>query len=189
MTDLEELARLVAKTSERRTPPFLQKPVGDLECGHFGIRIARDGTWYHNGTPFERQALVKLFSGVLKKGEDGRYYLITPVEAGLIDVDDAPFVAVEMQVKGEGRDQVLVFRTNIDDAVEAGPDHPLRFEIDPETEEPSPYVHVRDELEALITRPVFYDIVELAVEEERDGETVLGVWSAGEFFPIIAHYK
>lgn len=189
MTDLDELAQLVAETSKRRTPPFLQKPVRDLECGHYGIRIARDGTWYHDGTPFQRETLVKLFAGVLKKGEDGRYYLITPVEAGLIDVEDAPFVAVEMQVEGEGRDRVLVFRTNLDEAVEAGPEHPLRFEIDPETGEPSPYVHVRDELEALIARPVFYELVELATEEERDGETVLGVWSGGEFFPITVHYS
>lgn len=149
-------------------------------CGDIDMRIARDGTWYYLGSPIGRKPLVRLFSTILRHDEDGKYYLVTPVEKVGIRVDDAPFVAVEMTVEGTGEDQVLHFRTNVDDWVTAGPDHPIRVEIDPATEEPSPYVHVRARLEALIARAVFYDLVDLAVE--RDGH--LGVWSAGRFFPI-----
>lgn len=167
-------------------------PIGDLarkegpEGGlkDFQIRIARDGTWYHEGTPFTRHALVKLFSTVLRREDDGTFVLATPVERGRIEVEDAPFVAVEMIAEGEGLAQTLRFRTNVDDWVTADRDHPIRVEIAPETGEPSPYLLVRDRLEAVIARSVFYDLVELAVEEERDGQTVLGVWSSGTFFPL-----
>ncbi|MBT7756035.1 MAG: DUF1285 domain-containing protein, partial [Rhodospirillaceae bacterium] len=115
---------------------------------------------------------------------DGKYYLVTPVEKFSITVDDAPFQAVAMEVHGEGRDQALIFRTNVDDEVMAGPEHPIRVVIDPDTEEPSPYVHVRARLEALISRAIFYDLVDLAVEEDRNSETQFGIWSAGVFFPI-----
>lgn len=151
-------------------PPF---------CGEIDMRIARDGTWYYQGGPIGRKRMVRLFSTVLRRDEDGRYYLVTPAEKLAIQVDDAPFVAVEMTVHGKGREQVLTFRTNVDDEVMAGPDHPIRVVTAPDGE-PSPYVHVRARLEALIARSVFYDLVELA--EERDG--VLGVWSAGEFFTL-----
>lgn len=151
-------------------PPF---------CGEIDMRIARDGTWYYQGGPIGRPAMVRLFSTVLRRDEDGRYYLVTPVEKLAIRVDDAPFVAVEMTTHGQGRDQVLTFRTNVDDEVMAGPEHPIRVVTAPDGE-PSPYVHVRGRLEALISRAVFYDLVELA--EERDG--LLGVWSAGAFFPL-----
>ena len=146
----------------------------------FGIRIARDGTWWHEGTPFRRPALVRLFARVLRRGEDGAYMLVTPAERGLIEVEDAPFVAVEMQAEGEGEAQVLRFRTNVDDWVAAGADHPIRVETDPGTGEPSPYVLVRDGLEARLLRPVFYDLADLA--EERGG--AFGVWSGGRFFPL-----
>lgn len=169
-----------------------QPPIGELArkeadasgMKDFRIRIARDGTWYHEGTPFTRHALVRLFSTVLKREDDGTYVLATPVEKGRIEVEDAPFTAVEMTVEGEGRDRLLRFRTNVDDWVTADADHPIRVETAAETEEPSPYVLVRGRLEALIVRSVFYDLVELAEEEERDGRTVLGVWSGGEFFTI-----
>ncbi len=155
---------------------------------HFQMRIARDGTWFYQGTPINRMPLVKLFSTVLRREDDGRYWLVTPVERGLIDVDDAPFMAVEVTHLpggvGDGSGDVLRFRTNLDAEVECGPDHPLRIVIDPDTEEPSPYILVRDRLEARLTRSVFYELADLAKEREIGAERVYGVWSKGEFFPL-----
>jgi len=148
------------------------------------MRIHRDGRWDYQGSPIGRKRMVKLFSTVLRRDDDGEYYLVTPPEKLHIQVDDAPFVAVAMEVKGEGKDQVLVFTTNVGDITSAGPDAPLRMEIDPTTQEPAPYVLVRDRLEALINRAVFYDLVELGVEEEVDGVKRFGVWSGGTFFPF-----
>lgn len=152
--------------------------------GEIDIRIARDGTWFHEGGPIRRQAMVRLFSSILRRDPDGEFYLVTPVEKLRLTVEDAPFVAVEMTVHGSGRQQVLTFRTNVDDEVMAGPEHPLRVEIDPDSQEPSPYLHIRGDLEALITRSVFYELVELAGEEVLDGTTQFGVWSAGAFFVL-----
>ena len=153
-------------------------------CGDFDMRIARDGTWFYHGSPIGRKPLVKLFASVLNRDEEGVYWLITPVEKGRVEVDDAPFLAVELTVSGEGRDQALTFRTALDDSVTAGDDHPLRVALDPATGEPSPYVLVRGRLEALISRSVFYELVALGVERVVDGETLFGVWSAGSFFPM-----
>lgn len=153
-------------------------------CGDIDIRIARDGTWFYHGSPIGRKPLVKLFSSVLQRDEAGDYWLVTPVEKARIQVDDAPFTAVEMTVAGTGQAQTLSFRTNIDEILTAGPDHPIRVEIAPETLEPSPYILVRDNLEALIGRAVFYDMVEIGVETISDGERTLGIWSGGVFFPI-----
>jgi len=147
------------------------------------MRIHRDGRWDYLGTPIGRKRMVKLFSTVLRKDGD-EYFLVTPPEKLRIKVDDVPFVAVAMDVKGQGKDQVLVFTTNLGDITAAGPDAPLRMEIDPETGEPAPYVLVRDRLEALVARAVFYDLVELGVEEEVDGVTRFGVWSGGIYFPF-----
>ena len=147
------------------------------------MRIGRDGTWFYRGTPINRQPLVKLFSSVLRRESDGSYWLVTPVERGRIEVEDAPFTAVELDVQGQGRQQVLVFRTNLEERVEAGPDKALRVETDPESGEPRPYIMVRDGLEALLLRPVFYQLVELA-EASDDREDVIGVWSKGRFFPL-----
>lgn len=154
-------------------------------CGALDIRIARDGTWYYMGTPFTRQRLVRLFSTILRHDDDGIYYLVTPVEKIEITVDDAPFVAVAMTVEGAGKQQVIRFTTNVGDETQAGPEHPIRFELDPETQEPAPYVNVRARLEALINRAVFYDLVELGTEQEVDGEAWFGVWSGGQFFPFM----
>ncbi len=154
-------------------------------CGDLDMRIARDGTWFYLGTPIGRERLVRLFSTILRHDEDGRYYLVTPVEKVGIRVDDAPFVAVAMKVEGEGRAQVLTFTTNVGDDAVAGPDHPMRFVVDPKTGEPAPYVHVRARLEALINRAVFYDLVALGVEEPYQGEPWFGVWSGGIFFPFM----
>ncbi|UUY06911.1 DUF1285 domain-containing protein [Pseudomonas sp. J452] len=152
-------------------------------CGDIDMRIARDGTWFYLGTPIGRKPMVKLFSTIIRRDGDD-YFLITPVEKVGIKVDDAPFVAVTLQVEGEGEQQVLRFTSNVDDEIEAGVEHPLRVELDPLTEEPAPYLHVRSNLEALVHRNVFYQLVELAVPRQIDGQTWLGVWSNGEFFPI-----
>ena len=144
------------------------------------MRIARDGTWFYLGTPIGRPELVRLFSTILKK-EDGKYYLVTPVEKVGITVEDAPFVAVDFERTGQGTDQVLTFTTNVGDKAAAGPDHPIRVERDAETGEPSPYVLVRANLEALIDRKSFYRLVEIGAH--HDGW--FGLWSSGAFFPII----
>jgi hypothetical protein len=144
-------------------------------CGEIDIRIRRDGQWFHEGSPIGREALVRLFSTVLRKDPDG-FHLVTPVEKLRITVEDAPFLAVRVDRIGEA----LRFTTNVGDTVEAGPDHPLRVETDPGTAEPAPYVHVRAALEARLSRPVFYELVAMA--EARDG--VLGVTSHGAWFPL-----
>ena len=153
--------------------------------GEIDMRIARDGSWYYLGSVINRKPLVKLFSSVLHREADGEYYLITPVEKARIKVDDAPFTAVEMTVAGTGRDQQLTFRTNVDDLVTVGADHPLRVQVDDENGQPSPYILVRDNLEALVARSVFYDLVALAVgpDGEAADETV-GVWSGGKWFEL-----
>lgn len=148
----------------------------------YDIRIAADGTWYHQGTPIRRAGLVRLFAGVLRRDDAGDYWLVTPAERGRIQVDDAPFVAVACTVDGRGRDQRLVMRTNTDALVTVGPGHPIRVAFDPASGEPRPYVMVRDRLEALILRPVYYQLADLAVE--WDGR--VGVWSGGDFFALDA---
>lgn len=152
--------------------------------GEMDMQIARDGTWYHEGDPITRKALVQLFSGILRYDDDGRYYLVTPVERWAIKVDDAPFVATQLKVEGQGEQQKLVFTTNLKNSFTAGKEHPIRVEVDSDTQEPSPYVRVRTNLDALINRNVFYELVELAVEREHNGKMCLGVWSQEYFFPI-----
>ena len=147
------------------------------------MRIARDGSWFYLGTPIGRKPMVKLFSSIIRRDGD-EYFLVTPVEKVGIQVDDAPFVVVSLQVEGAGEAQVLRFTSNVEDEVEAGAQHPLRFAIDPLTQEPSPYVLMRSNLEALILRSVFYQLVELTQPHELDGRVWLGVWSGGVFFPI-----
>ncbi|MCX7354819.1 MAG: DUF1285 domain-containing protein [Alphaproteobacteria bacterium] len=151
-------------------------------CREFAIRIARDGTWFYHGSPIGRKPLVRLFSTVLQRTPDGSYWLVTPAERGLIEVEDAPFTAVALEARGAGREQELVFRTNVDDEVAAGPDHPIR--VADHEGEPRPYVMVRDGLEALILRPVFYQLVDLAEERTEAGKTVMGIWSGGAFFTL-----
>ncbi|MEH6677795.1 DUF1285 domain-containing protein [Phenylobacterium sp.] len=148
--------------------------------GEIDIVIAADGRWIHEGATINRAALVRLFSTVLRKDPDG-YWLVTPVEKMRITVEDAPFIATALDVAaGSDGSPVLAFTTNVGDVVEAGADNALRVEIDPTTQEPRPYLHVRRGLEALISRPVFYELVEMA--QERDG--VLGVESGGMWFAI-----
>lgn len=153
-------------------------------CGDFDMRIARDGTWYYRGSPIGRKPLVKLFSTVLRREDDGSYWLVTPYERGRILVDDAPFTAVELNVSGAGHRQVLTFRTNLDDEVTADAEHPIRVAHDAETGEPSPYIMVRNGLEARLARAVYYQLVELGEERRDDGVVTYGVWSNGRFFPL-----
>ncbi len=153
-------------------------------CGDFGIRIGRDGTWYYHDTPIGRKPMCKLFSTVLRRDDMGNFYLVTPVEAGRIEVDDAPFTAVEVISEGNGEARAITFRTNLDHMVTAGPGHPIRVIDDAESGQPSPYVLVRDNLEALILRPQFYQLVEMAEERVEGDSTVFGVWSGGVFFKL-----
>ncbi len=176
--DAESLVASITATKSRGLPPVhLWNPPF---CGDLDMRIARDGTWFYQGTPIGRPGLVKLFSSILKR-EDGKYFLVTPVEKVGITVDDAPFVAVDFDVSGEGADQSLTFVTQVDDVAKAGPDHPIRVERDPETGEPSPYVLIRADLEALIDRKSFYRLVDLGTHHDD----WFGVWSQGTFFGII----
>lgn len=156
-------------------PPF---------CGDLDIRIARDGMWWYLGTPIGRVELVKLFASVLKL-EDGKYYLVTPVEKIGIVVDDAPFVAVDFTMSDSGSGQVITFETNVGDITVAGADNPIRVERDPVTGEPSPYVHVRRGLEALIDRKSYYRLVDIGETDSVDGVEWFGLRSGGLFFPMI----
>ena len=151
-------------------------------CGDFNMRIARDGTWFYRGSPIGRIALAKLFSTVLHRKPDGSYWLTTPAESGRIEVEDAPFIGVELLRDGAGRAQTLRVRTNLDDVVPLDADHPLRVtETDDGT--PRPYIFVRRGLEARLARPVFYVMVELA-EPDPAAPEAIGVWSAGQFFRL-----
>ena len=158
-------------------------------CGDLDIQIKRDGTWFYMGTPIGRQPLVRLFSTVLRKDEDGKTYLVTPVEKVGITVEDAPFVAVEMNASGESESQVLTFRTNVGDLVECGPDNPLRFDIIGKTDQLKPYVLVRGRLEALLARPVMYELISQGEEIEVDGQQMFVLRSKGATFPIMPSEK
>jgi uncharacterized protein len=160
------------------------------ECGDLPFLIKRDGTWLYRGTPINRKELVCLFSSVLRREEDGSWWLQTPAERGRIQVEDAPFLAVELDWTGDGRHQVLSFRTNIDEVVTAGPDHPIRVSHDLITCEPTPYILVRPgaaahlAIEARINRATYYEMVALAVHEWVGNKRMLGVWSRGKFFSL-----
>jgi hypothetical protein len=179
-----ESIQAAASEAARRGPPpvHLWNPPF---CGDLDIRISSDGTWYYLKTPIGRPALVKLFASVLKR-EGDRYYLVTPVEKVGITVDDAPFLAVELKIE-EGADPAsrrLHFRTNVDDWVVCGPGHALRFEPEPDTGGLKPYLHVRRDLWAKVTRALFYDLVELGEERDVNGVRMFGVMSSGEFYPM-----
>ena len=166
-----------AREGDPRDDPAPRPPT--VPAVDIDIRIARDGTWYHEGRAIRRRRLVRLFAGVLQRDDDG-YCLVTPAERRRIAVEDAPFVAVEAAI-GDG---TVRFRTNVDDVVTADADHPIRVETDPTDGRPSPYVRVRDRLDALIARPVYYELVNAGRVTERGGRKVLGVDSAGCFFVL-----
>jgi len=171
---LADIARLAG---EKRLPPV--ERWNPTHCGNSDMRIARDGTWFHMGSPIGRQEMVRLFSTILRREPDGGYVLVTPVEKLDIMVEDAPFVAVEMKAEGDGRDAALAFRLNTGELVSADADHALRF-VEAE-DGPRPYLHVRGGLEALVARPVYYDIAERALAGHDDPP---GVWSNGAFFAL-----
>jgi len=176
---LDGIARSARRESDNGLPPVhLWNPPF---CGDLDMRIASDGTWFYLRTPIGRPALVKLFASVLKR-EGDRYFLVTPVEKCGITVDDAPFLAVEMRVEAAPEGRVLHFRTNVDDWVACGADHGLRFEPEPDTGGLKPYLHVRRDLWAKVTRALFYDLVELGEERDIDGQRMFGVASGREFF-------
>lgn len=188
-TNAGDLAALISRAAADTNDPSKGLPPIDKWnppfCGDIDMRIRSDGTWFYMGTPIGRHPLVRLFSTVLRKDEDGRTYLVTPVEKVGIKVEDAPFVAVEMAVTGEGEERKLTFRTNVGDVAEAGPEHPLRFVIAGENQELKPYLHVRGRLEALVSRPVMYDLVDLGEEMDIDGRRMFAVRSGGVLFPVM----
>jgi len=160
-----------------------------VDCGDLPFVIRRDGVWLYRGSPIGRKELVCLFASVLKRDADGAYLLETPIERGRIAVEDVPFLAVELEWAGDGREQRLSFRTNVDEVVTAGPDHPLRIAHDLLTCEPTPYLFVRPgdgpfAIEARVSRAVYYELVALAVPEWAGCRRMLGVWSLGKFFPL-----
>lgn len=171
---LADIARLA---QEKKLPPVNQWHPS--HCGNSDMRIARDGTWFHQGSPIGRQAMVRLFSTILRREPDGGYVLVTPGEKLDIEVEDAPFVAVEMKAEGTGNHTKIAFKLNTGELVAADADHPIRFAETPNG--PHPYLHVRGGLEALIARPLYYDLVALALDGDDDHP---GVWSNGTFFPI-----
>jgi uncharacterized protein len=175
---LESLASALGKGKyppvEKWNPPF---------CGDLDMRIAADGTWFYLGTPIGRPALVRLFASVVKR-EDGRYFLVTPVEKVGIRVDDVPFLAVEMEIENRGPQQSLIFRTNVDDVVRCDADHRLRFEPEVGTGGLRPYLHVRRDLWAKVTRALFFDLVGIGEVREEGGRRMFGIVSTGEFFAM-----
>ena len=177
----DNLAATARKASKKGLPPVhLWNPPF---CGDLDMRIARDGSWYYLGSPIRREGLVRLFSSILKK-EDNQYFLVTPAEKVGITVDDAPFVAVDFTVRNPGVDQELTFRTHIGDEVTACAEKPIRVELDPKTDEPSPYIMIRADLEALIDRKTFFRLVSIGETNRYDGADWFGVRSKGVFFPI-----
>jgi hypothetical protein len=176
MDDLSSLSLAdIARLAEaRKLPPV--ETWNPAHCGDSAMRIARDGTWYHEGSPIGRPEMVRLFSTILRREPDGSHVLVTPAEKLDILVEDAPFVAVELKSEGEGRGRMLAFRLNTGDLVVAGPEHRLRFEAGPH-----PYVEVRGGLDALVARPVYYELAELALGE---GGAPPGLWSKGAFFAL-----
>ena len=172
-------------SSPASAPPALAhgKRPPAVELGDLDMRIARDGSWFYRGSPIGRMPLVKLFASVLRREMDGSYWLVTPAERGRVTVEDAPFIAVAVDREGEGRDQRLIFRTNLDEIVTAGAGHELRIETAADGT-PAPYILVRPGLEARLARPVFYELAELGGEERVAGESRFGVWSGGLFFEL-----
>jgi uncharacterized protein len=184
MPDTPDLARMsltdVAQAlAEKRLPPVEQW--NPAHCGHSDMRIARDGTWYHQGSPIGRETMVRLFSSILRREADGHYVLVTPAEKLDIDVEDVPFMAVELKSEAEGKARRLAFRLNTGDLAVAGPANALRFAEN--ADGPMPYLQVRGGMEARIARPVYYELANLALDEGGDPP---GLWSDGTFFPMAA---
>jgi hypothetical protein len=178
---LERLSAALGAVAKTKGPPPVER-WNPAYCGEIDMRIAADGTWFYNGTPIGRPALVKLFASILRKDPE-RHVLVTPVERVGIAVEDAPFQAVEMAVEGEGAERQVAFRTNVDDVVSVGPDHPLRFERDA-SGGMKPYVRVRGDLWARVTRALTYDLIALGEDRDVGGQRVFGVGIGGDFYVV-----
>jgi len=178
---LQDLMKALEDTEDGQRPVEKWNPEN---CGDMDMVIKADGSWWHEGSRVTRRGLVDLFASILRKDEDGETYLVTPVEKIKIKVERAPFVAVRADIEGEGETQRIFFTTNLDEVVEAGADNPIRVETDSETLEPAPYVTIRGRLEASLNRPVFYELVEQAVESQTKEGQQLGIWAGGMFFPL-----
>lgn len=174
------LAEVAQALADKRLPPV--ERWHPTHCGPSDMRIARDGTWYHQGSPITRPAMVRLFATILRREADGSFVLVTPGEKLDIAVEDAPFVAIELKSGGSGRDRRLAFGLNTGELVVAGPDNVLRFEA--RGDDVHPYVHVRGGLDALISRPVYYELADLALGDDGADNDGAGVWSDGAFFPM-----
>ncbi len=179
--DLAALARAAKEGGKGLPPVDIWHPEF---CGEMDMVIRADGSWWHDGVMITRKPLVKLFASILRKDDDGRTYLVTPVEKIAIQVERGHFLAVESEVDGVGEAQIIRFRTNMDDIISIGPDNPLRVETDNNTLEPSPYIGVRGRLEAMVIRSVFYDLVDRAVEIDVAEGKQLGLYSQNCFFPL-----
>ncbi|KQV64529.1 DUF1285 domain-containing protein [Rhizobium sp. Root1220] len=188
-TDAAGLAALISRAAgdagdKKRGPPPVEKWNPPF-CGDIDMEIRADGTWFYMGTPIGRAPLVRLFSTVLRKDEDGKTYLVTPVEKVGVRVVDAPFIATEMNAGEQAGEPLLTFRTNVGDVIEAGADHPLRFVIQGENSELKPYLHVRGRLEALVSRAVMYELVERGETLDIDGIRMFCLRSGGRTFPVM----
>jgi hypothetical protein len=177
---LDSITATLAEATRRAPPVELWDPPF---CGNLDLRVAADGTWFYLNTPIGRPALVRLFASVLKR-EGGSYFLVTPVEKCGIQVEDAPFIAVELKVEEAGRGRALIFRTNVDEWIACDADHQLRFDPEPGTGGLKPYLYIRRGLWAKVTRRLFFDLVDLGEERVIGGRTLFGVSSLGEFFPM-----
>lgn len=180
---MSDLNQILEQIRQREADSTAQKPWSPSHCGDIDIRIARDGIWYHEGRPFLRDSLVKLFASVLRREDDGEYYLLTPAEKMRIQVDDAPFVAVQLEQVTKPQPSLL-FTTNLGDRIVADSAHPIRVEFDPTSGEPRPYIHFRDNLDALINRSVYMSLVELGEPFLQEGQSHLGVTSQGVRFDL-----
>lgn len=189
LTGFGGLQALIERAGKGRRGPAPVEKWEPEYCGTLDIVIKRDGNWTYMGTPIGRKALVELFATVLRKDEDGQTHLVTPVEKITIKVEDAHFIAVEMNKSGTGEDQVLTFRTNVGDVVEAGADHPLRFELDPENDGVKPYLLVRGRLEALLSRAVMYELISHGEDIKTEAGTMFALRSKGEVFPVMAAHR
>lgn len=186
MTENDLNLSTLSRSAENNLPGpagFTPRP-GQIICGDIDMRIDSQGLWHYLGSPIGRIELVKLFSTVLRRDDNGDHWLITPAEICRIQVEDAAFMAVSLTTTGLGRDQIIQFTTNIDKSFELSDSHPLRIEVNPVTQEPAPYLSLDHKLEAKLTRPVFYELVELGIAEQVEQDHIYGVWSKGQFFPI-----
>lgn len=181
---MPRVEKLLSEIQSREAGSAAKKSWNPQNCGEIDIRIAADGTWFHEGRPFQRDSLVKLFSTVLRKEPDGEFYLLTPAEKLRIQVDDAPFVVTQMEQILEQEQPTLLFTTNLGEQVIADADHPIRVEFDHTTGEPRPYIHCRDNLDALINRAVYMELVSIGEPFARDGKQHLGVSSQGVQFDL-----